>query len=105
MATGNITNPDNFRGRVNFAANYIAANREATRRFDACFEMFDGDAVSLALIRRVRARPHGRLAQNIWRYLSRETVEATEIKYADCDADALSAQQRAAASKEYNLGW
>ena len=75
--------PENFAGRVAFAASYIAARREGTRTFDTCFEMNDGALVSTALLRRVRARPCTKLAQNIWSYLDRATVEQSALRYAE----------------------
>lgn len=70
-----------FNERVNFAAGYISAKRSTTRRFDTCFEMYDGDAVAVALVRRAEANPHGKLAANLYSYLSRETVAKTAQKF------------------------
>lgn len=58
-----------FQARVNFAAAYIAAGKKSTRRFDTCFEMWDGDAVAAALVRRADKRPTGNLAANLFRYI------------------------------------
>lgn len=75
-----INDPDNFAGRVNLAALYISRGRRTSRNFDSCFENHDGDAVATALYRRAQANPDGDLARNLWRYLSRDSVEpvATE---------------------------
>lgn len=83
-----------FRARVDYAAGRIANNQPTTRAFDTCFEMFDGDAVSLALLRRTLRRPCGRLARNIWQYLRRESVEPLGEKYAGCNLDDLAAHLR-----------
>lgn len=71
---------DAFETRVNFAASYIAQGRPATRRFDTCFEMYDGDYVAEALYRRVLAHPNSQLAKRIWSYIGRELVERNHEK-------------------------
>lgn len=68
-----LNRPDNFSGRVNYAAAVIADRREPTRNFDNCFENWDGDVVATALWR--RAQKNTRLAENMPRYLSMELVE------------------------------
>ncbi|RWR30451.1 hypothetical protein D2T29_12325 [Sinirhodobacter populi] len=77
-----VYNPENFVGRVNLAASYISSSRNTSRSFDTCFEMYDGDAVSTALYRRVQKNPSSKLAQNIWRYLSQNTVIPTALENA-----------------------
>jgi hypothetical protein len=62
-----INDPENFTGRVSFAALIITQGRPTTRGFDSCFENCDGDAVAAALVR--RARKNERLAANLFRYL------------------------------------
>lgn len=37
-----LNDPENFRGRVNYAAQVIAYGRRPTRAFDNCFENYDG---------------------------------------------------------------
>lgn len=76
-----MTYQEGFKKRVNFAANYISAGRKTTRTFDSCFENYDGDAVATALVRRAQAKPNGKLAKNLWRYISKETVEPVVAKY------------------------
>ena len=66
---------ENFSGRVSLAASYISQRRESSRAFDACFEMYDGHAVSVALYRRAQKAPHGPLAANLWRYLRQDIIE------------------------------
>jgi hypothetical protein len=68
-----------FQSRVNMAANYISQGRTATRSFDNCFEMWDGDAVAVALYRRSRKNP--KLRVNLWRYISRATTVSAAFKY------------------------
>lgn len=72
---------DNFMGRVNFAANYISRGVATTRTFDTCFEMNDGDAVCLALVRRTKKNPKSKLSRNIWNYLSKDTADRVESEY------------------------
>jgi hypothetical protein len=64
-----------FDQRVDFAARRISSGDRMTRAFDDCFEMDDGEAVALALLLRTQARPTTKLAANLWRYLSRDSVE------------------------------
>ena len=71
-----VYDTENFQGRVSLAALYISEGRETTRSFDTCFEMWDGDAVAVALLRRAERNPHGTIGRNFDRYLSRESVGA-----------------------------
>jgi len=48
--------PASFAGRVSYAAEAIT-RREDSRAFDSCFEMFDGDFVVAALMRRAQTDP------------------------------------------------
>jgi hypothetical protein len=79
--TSAVYQSDNFDGRVNLAANYISQGRNTSRTFDSCFEMGDGSAVALALVARARAKPDGRLSQNLWRYLSKDVVDCDIAKH------------------------
>lgn len=76
MRSSKVYQKDAFRDRVDFAASVIAREGTTTRNFDTCFEMSDGDSVAAALVRRARAKPHGRLALNLYRYVNRESAEA-----------------------------
>lgn len=73
-----VYDPEAFDERVAFAARHIASGRPSTRRFDTCFEMHDGDAVAVALVRRVRARPNTKLAANFEQYLGDVSYAAAE---------------------------
>lgn len=71
---------DAFAYRVDFAARVISSGqRSTTRAFDTCFEMYDGDAVAVALYRRSRRNP--KLRANIWRYLTRAHIVALAWKH------------------------
>ena len=86
---------DDFKARVDFAADHIARGTPSNRRFDSCFENNDGDAVVTALYRRAKANPDGKLAQNIWRYLCKESVSGTAIDNGDkTDLEAWSRHLR-----------
>ena len=101
-----LNRPDNFAGRVNYAAAVIADRREATRNFDNCFENWDGDVVAVALWRRAQRNP--RLAENMPRYLSMELVERNAQDFShvptrklkDVAAD-MRAKKRAEADAEH----
>lgn len=68
-----LNDPENFRGRVNYAAKVIAYGRRPTRAFDDCFENWDGDEVATVIVR--RARKNQRLAANLHRYLGIASIE------------------------------
>jgi hypothetical protein len=88
--------PDDFKARVDFAASVVSKGGSTSRRFDSTCEMNDGDAVVVALFRRVQARPDTALARNIWRYLHKETVQhAARILYLDDDLEDVARQMRA----------
>lgn len=72
MSSLNI--PDNFAGRVNYAAAVISSGRASTRSFDNCFENFDGSEVAVAVYRRSLKNP--KIAANLFRYLAREITMA-----------------------------
>lgn len=76
-----LNDPDNFRGRVNYAAKVIAYGHSPTRAFDNCFENYDGDEVATVIVR--RARKNRRLAANLHRYLSIASIEAAAERLAD----------------------
>jgi len=95
----NVYNPLAFHDRVNFAAGYISRGRPTNRVFDTCLEMSDGDEVATALFRRAQARPHTKLAQNLWRYLCRESVESTAARLAHVPTSQLA--DHAAASRAH----
>lgn len=44
--------PKSFQQRVNYAAQCILNQQTRSREFDSCFEMFDGDLVAAAIVRR-----------------------------------------------------
>lgn len=76
-----LNDPENFRGRVNYAAKVIASGHRPTRAFDNCFENYDGDEVATAILR--RSRRNARLAANLQRYLSLTSIEAAAERLAD----------------------
>lgn len=77
-----ITDLENYAGRVNCAALVISTGGRTSRSFDNCFEMYDGDAVAVALYRRAQKAPDGALARNLWRYLSQDSVEVVAAENA-----------------------
>ena len=52
MENKSVYNANDFQYRVDFAANVISRMGRTTRNFDTCFEMYDGQAVAAALMRR-----------------------------------------------------
>lgn len=75
-----LNNPENFRGRVDYAAKVITYGGTPTRAFDNCFENYDGDEVTAAVLR--RARKNNRLAANLHRYLDMAVAEAAAERLA-----------------------
>src|SRR5438045_1557540 len=63
---------DAFDQRVKYAVECIIKGRTHTRHFDTCFEMADGDAVSVAVYRRSLTNP--KLRERIWSALSESSV-------------------------------
>lgn len=86
-----------FRERVEHAARAIAGGTwEATqtRAFDTCFEMYDGDLVVTALIRRGRRDPVFDAALTTYLTPNREHWEKTAAEYADVPDRQLPALSR-----------
>lgn len=81
------------------AVSYISAGRETNRSFDSCFEWWGADAVAITLYRRAQKRPDTKMAQNLFKYLSRDTVEDAVEKYKDWnDLEALAEHMKGAKS-------
>jgi len=56
MKSNDVYNPEAFTARVNYAAQCLIRRIDSRRR-DTCFEMMDGDAVVVALVRRAAKNP------------------------------------------------
>lgn len=98
-----LNDPENFRGRVNYAAKVIAYGRRPTRVFDNCFENYDGDEVATAILR--RSKKNARLAANLQRYLSLASIEAAAERLADVPTRKLAEiarQSRARQKAEFD---
>ena len=74
-----VNDPDNFAGRVNYAAQVISRGGSTSRTFDSCFENYDGDAVAVALARRAEKNP--KLAANMPRYLDMALIGRLREQY------------------------
>jgi len=100
-----LNDPENFRGRVNYAAKVIAYGRSPTRAFDNCFENYDGNEVATAILR--RSRKNARLAANLQRYLSLSSIEAAAERLADVPTRKLPevARQTRAGRKAEPNAW
>lgn len=94
-----LNDPENFAGRVNFAAFVITQGRRTSRSFDNCFENYDGDAVAAALVR--RARKNERLAANLFRYISERTALEAEERLAGQKLATAAREMRAKARAEF----
>lgn len=94
---------EDFAGRVNYAAAVISNGRSTSRAFDNCFENHDGDEVCAVLVRRAENNP--RLAANIWRYLSRDSVMAAAERLKDVPTRQMAAhaaETRARCNREFD---
>lgn len=96
---------DAFQERVNYAAQCFMRGTPSTRHFDTCFEMFDGDLVVTALVRRCEKNEKlkGAIARR-WadRKFPQDWID-TAAKYADVPTRKLAdkaAEVRAKAHKE-----
>ena len=96
-----LNRPDNFAGRVNYAAEVIAAGRSTSRAFDNCFENSDGDAVAAAMVRRAQKNP--RLAANLWRYIDRQRAEDAAAKLAGKRLPAEAERMRAESAARWEV--
>ncbi|MGQ3141255.1 hypothetical protein [Rhizobium oryzihabitans] len=76
-----INDPENFRGRVAYAAQVIARGGANSRTFDNCFENDDGDEVAVAVLRRSRKNP--KLAANLAKYLNLALAKECDRRMAD----------------------
>jgi hypothetical protein len=97
-----LNDPENFAGRVNFAAFIITQGRRTSRSFDNCFENNDGDAVVAALVR--RARTNERLAGSLFRYINEASATATAARL-EGQKLATAARAMRAASKARFTAW
>lgn len=96
-----VYEPEAFRARVDFAAAVISRGGQATRRFDTCFEIFDGNEVAAALVYRARKSPAGKLAANLFRYISRDIAESDAADLAGKNLDASARESRAEGNRRH----
>jgi len=92
---------DAFPYRVEFAAAVISRRGNTTRNFDTCFEMHDGSSVAAALVRRTKANPNSKLAQNLYQYVTKDRAEAAyektkHLTHAELVKHAAEERERAA---------
>lgn len=101
-----LNDPENFRGRVDYAAKVIAYGRSPTGAFDNCFENDDGDEVATVILRRSRKNAH--LATNLQRYLNLSSIEAAAERLADIPTRKLpevARQTRARRQAEFHASF
>lgn len=95
-----------FRARVDYASFAFLEDRTDSRAFDTCFEMWDGDAVVTALVRRAAVVPslHDAIAKR-WAEGFPQSWRDTAAKYEhvpDEHLPALAAEIRERARSQYN---
>lgn len=92
---------DNFHGRVNYASLVISRKGTNTRHFDTCFEMFDGDEVVAALVRRAAKNP--RLAANLFDYIREDSAKEVTQRLAHVsNLSRHAAETRARRKREFD---
>lgn len=94
-----------YQYRVNFAAAYMVRGITNSRALDNCFEMFDGDLVVTALVRRAMKNPklHAAIAKQ-WGAQFPQSWLDTAMKYAHLTTRELphaAAYMRASAEQKY----
>jgi hypothetical protein len=72
-----------MKGRVNYAIQCIQRGSTDGRAFDACFEMFDGDEVVTAIIRRAEKNPRIMSALEHWSKPQIEEWKRTALRLRD----------------------
>jgi hypothetical protein len=87
-----LNDPENFVGRVAYAAKIIAYGGSPSRAFDNCFENHDGDEVATAIVRRARRNP--KIAANLHRYLNLASAEEATQRLAAVPTRKLPAVAR-----------
>ncbi len=95
----NTPNPDAFTRRVNLALSLIGAGQTNTRSFDACFEMYDGELVAVAVYRRAQTDPA--LLARLWRGLGQASTLAAVTQYASCADQSLPRLARQLRTQRY----
>lgn len=79
-----VYNAEAFHERVNFAARSFLSGNTSSRAFDTCFEMYDGDLVVTALVRRCARTPFLHQAiTDCWGGKFPEGWITTAAKYSD----------------------
>ena len=85
-----VYNPENFSGRVDYAVTGTLRGTDS-RHFDTCFEMGDGDAVMLGVLR--RAAKNSRLAAALPRRFAPHSLDRAALE-AQCNGRPLAAWAR-----------
>ena len=94
-----LNKPENFAGRVNYAASVISRGRGTGRAFDGCFENWDGDAVAAALMR--RAEKNEKLCANLFRYINQQIATEAYDRYKERDLVEVARELRTRAARNY----
>jgi len=105
MGQKSVYNANDFQYRVDFAANVISRMWRTTRSCDTCFEMYDGQPVAAALMRRARANPAGPLAKNLSKYIREELAyedDETTTHLTRADLAGYAAELRAQGQRNAN---
>src|SRR5687767_2326183 len=87
-----LNDPENFAGRVAYAAAVIGQGRNTSRAFDNCFENNDGDEVAVAVYRRAENNP--KIKANLFRYINEQITKAAVARLADVPTRKLAEAAR-----------
>lgn len=94
-----LNKPENFAGRVRYAAYVISQGKNSTRALDNCFENHDGDAVAAALVR--RAEKNEKLRANLFRYINRQIATEAYERFKGRKLSDVARELRADAEAEW----
>lgn len=96
---------ENFGGRVVYAAQIMRSGGETCRRFDTCFEMYDGNEVATTLWRMAQTDSKLMSAFMSRQYLCPDSVRATAqnlAHIADRDMARQAALTRKRSAEQYD---
>lgn len=98
-----IRDPENFTGRVNYAAAWIVSGRPTSRSFDSLFENNDGEVVVAALCR--RAEKNERLRNNLAKYIAESSIRDVPGRYHGQHLPDAARQKRIAARESWEAAF
>jgi hypothetical protein len=81
--SSNVYMFDNFKGRVDYVAAVMSRRGNTSRRFDGCFEMYDGSAVLAAIVK--RSWKNERLREVLRKYFCQYALQEAQTNAEECE--------------------